>query len=348
MTVGEPRHRLVIVGGDGGTNIGASLRRAAESLHVPVELCDIRRAFEAPRAIARVNWWMRGRRPTRLSEFSRDVIDVCRRFRPTLLIATGLAPLDQASLKQIRELGVETVNYLTDDPWNPAFRSDWFLAAIQNYDRVFSVRRRNIGDLIKLGCPGVEYLPFAADPELFYSQDPGPAELAAYRSDICFAGGADADRVPVIAALVAAKFNVALYGDYWGRFRETRDAWRGHASPEALRKATRAAAVSLCLVRRANRDGHTMRTFEVPYVGACMLVEDTDEHRALFGEDDHAVRYFHTSDDLVASAATLLANPEMRRRLADTAHSLIVRGQHTYQDRLSFMLARARISAHVA
>ena len=348
MTAPQSDHRLVIVGGDGGTNIGASFRRAAESLRVPVEFCDMRRAFEGPRAMARINWWMRGRRPTRLKEFSNDVVDVCRRFQPSLLIATGLAPLEQQSLRRIQASGVQTINYLTDDPWNPAFRSSWLLSSIQAYDQIFSVRRRNIDDLVNLGCPRVEYLPFAADPDLFYPQDPDPTEFESYRSDICFAGGADADRVPLIAALVAANFKVALYGDYWGRYRETRDVWRGHASPEALRKATRSAAVSLCLVRRANRDGHTMRSFEVPHSAGCMLAEDTDEHRALFGADDHAVRYFRTIEDLVASTAALLGDPDTRRRLADTSHGLIVQGRHTYQDRLSLMLARARIAAHVA
>ena len=336
--------RLVIVGNDGGTNIGASLRRASEALRIPVMLCDTRRAFDGSRTIARVNWWMRGRRPTRLGRFSAEVVDLCRRFRPTLLIATGLAPLEAGSLQQIRELGVETVNYLTDDPWNPAFRSRWFFAALEVYDQIFSVRRANLDDLVELGCRRVDYLPFAADPELFYPQEPESSELNSYQSDVCFAGGADTDRVPLIAALIAARFNVALYGDYWGRFRETRGAWRGHAAPETLRKATRSAALSLCLVRRANRDGHTMRSFEVPHVGGCMLVEDTDEHRALFGGNDSAVRYFRSPDDLVASATALLADSELRQRLADRAQQLITQGRHTYQDRLSFMLARAKVA----
>ena len=342
--IGAPTHRLVIVGNDGGTNIGASLRRGAEALRIPVALCDTRRAFDGSRTIARVNWWMRGRRPSRLRRFSAEVVDLCRRFRPSLLIATGLAPLEAGGLQQIRELGVETVNYLTDDPWNPAFGSRWFSTALPAYDQIFSVRRANIDDLVGLGCRRVDYLPFAADPALFYPQDPEPSEWASYRSDICFAGGADADRVPFIAALIAARFEVALYGDYWGRFRETRGAWRGHAAPETLRKATRSAALSLCLVRRANRDGHTMRSFEVPHVGGCMLVEDTDEHRALFGGNDHAVRYFQSSDDLVANAAALLADSQLRQRLAYRAQHLITQGRHTYQDRLSFMLARTKVA----
>ena len=58
--------RLLIVGNDGGTNIGASLHRAAQSMSVPCELSDTRRAYAGPRVLGRINWWLRDRRPTRL------------------------------------------------------------------------------------------------------------------------------------------------------------------------------------------------------------------------------------------------------------------------------------------
>ena len=98
-------------------------------------------------------------------------------------------------------------------------------------------------------------------------------------------GGADRDRVPFIAALGAAGFSIALYGDHWDRFPETKPYDRGYADPQTLRQATAAAKIALCLVRRANRDGHVMRSFEIPAIGACMLVEDTEEHREIFGPD---------------------------------------------------------------
>ena len=52
VTVTAP---LFIVGNDGGTNIGASLMRAASALGIPAELADARAAYDAPRAVARFN-----------------------------------------------------------------------------------------------------------------------------------------------------------------------------------------------------------------------------------------------------------------------------------------------------
>jgi hypothetical protein len=47
-----------------------------------------------------------------------------------------------------------------------------------------------------------------------------------------------------------------------------------------------------CPVRRASRDGHIMRSFEIAAVGGCMLAQDIDEHREIFGSEGEAVVYF--------------------------------------------------------
>jgi spore maturation protein CgeB len=92
------------------------------------------------------------------------------------------------------------------------------------------------------------------------------------------------------------------------------------------------------MVRRANRDGHAMRTFELPASGACMLTEFTEEHCEIFGEEGRTVQYFRTIAEMVEKAAWLIGNAEERRRLARAAHDLITRGGHTYRDRLLTIL----------
>ncbi len=90
---------ILIVGNDGGTNIGASLLRAARALGIPADLADARSAYDAPRAVARFNWWVRGRRPTRLGGFSASVAERWRNERPSTVIAAGLVPLDARALE---------------------------------------------------------------------------------------------------------------------------------------------------------------------------------------------------------------------------------------------------------
>lgn len=81
-----------------------------------------------------------------------------------------------------------------------------------------------------------------------------------------------------------------------------------------------------------------MRTFEVPAVGACMVVEDTLEHRQIFGEDGARVVYFKTAGEMVERTRMLLANEILRKKLRDNVHLHITKGVNTYADRLARML----------
>jgi spore maturation protein CgeB len=181
----------------------------------------------------------------------------------------------------------------------------------------------------------VEYLPFAYDPRFTRSVEVPPG---ADGPDVVFAGGADRDRAPILGKLIAAGFKVALFGSYWEKYPETRGATRGQVAPAALCRATAAAKIALCLVRRANRDGHVMRTFEIASTGACMLAEDTPEHREILGD---AAVYFADPDDLLARAADLLADAPRRARLAAAVRDRVTGGRNTYADRLSAMLRPA-------
>jgi spore maturation protein CgeB len=228
---------------------------------------------------------------------------------------------------------------VTDDPFNARLRAPWFLGTLPEYDYVFSPRLANMDDLRRLGCRRVLYQPFGYDPVHQYREATSTPVVQDEECDVLFVGGADSDRVPYIAALIEHGFRVALYGDYWERFSATRDCTRGHADPATVRRATAAAKICLGIVRRANRDGHTMRSFEIPAAGGCMLAEDTEEHRAIFGSDGEAVVYFRSLGEMVRKAGWLLERPEERARLAEAGHALVTKGGHTYQDRLAAMLA---------
>jgi spore maturation protein CgeB len=327
---------LGIVGNRGGTNVGGCFERAAHQLGIPVTLFESREAMRSPAWLRLFNWRVRGKRPTRLNHFGHAVLSGCVREKINVLLATGLAPLSKHALEQLAACGVHTFNFLTDDPWNRAHRAPWFLNALPRYEIVFNPRRANIGDLQARGCRDVRYLPFAYDPELHFPVE--GAVDAGRESDVLFIGGADRDRAPLCEALVRAGLNLALYGDYWSRFPSLAKGYRGYADPDTCRRATAAAKVSLCLVRKANRDGHTMRSLETAAIGACMLVEDTVEHRNLFGPEGEAVFYFDSIPQMTEKAAWLVARSEKRRELARALSLRITQAPNTYADRLKAML----------
>lgn len=332
------RSKILVVGNREGTNIGGAFERAAANLDVDLRLKESRLAMEAPLWIRRANWWLRGKRPPRLEQFGQHVVAQCRDWQPDYLISCGIAPLNKTALREIGSLGVHRLDYLTDDPWNPAHRAPWFLEALEHYDVVFSTRRSNLEDL-RNAVQRALYLPFAYCPDLHFPETRAVGRDAS--DDVIFGGGCDRDRVPLIAALIRSGFQVGLYGSLWERFAQTRMHTRGQADPETLRVAHRGAKVALCLVRRANRDGHTMRTFEVAAMGACMLAEYTDEHREILGGDGETVVYFRSPEQMIDRLRWLLRHDDERRRLGSAVQVRITSGHNTYRDRLETMLAFA-------
>jgi spore maturation protein CgeB len=332
---------IVLVGGSGGTNIGSAYCLASESLGVDYSFRDHAIAYQGFWLVRKLLWKFYSKYPANLAAFSKQVEQLCTEKKARCLITTGVSPISAQALKRIGHSGIQRINYLTDDPWNPAHYASWFFKALPNYDVVFSPRKDNIEDLHNLGCANVAYLPFGFDSALFYPEliDDIQDISAYYQADIMFAGGADEDRLIYVKALSYAGLNVGLYGSYWERYPETVNLTRGQADLPTLRKAIAGAKVALCLVRRANRDGHCMRTFEVPAVGTCMLTEDTPEHRDIFGAEGKAVVYFSSLEEMVQKAQWLLDHDAERQRLAKSAHRLVTEGKHTYCDRLETMLS---------
>lgn len=339
MTLADSQDALLVVGNQALFHVGSHFYQAARSLSIPVEICDTRSVFDAPWPVMQFHWRLLGRRPPRLAAFGRQVLAQCQTLRPRWLLATGAAPLTADTLQRLGASGIQRLNFLTDDPWNPAHRAPWFLEALPLYDQVFTPRRANIDDLRRLGCQRVHYLPFAYAPHIHFPEQVPPDERSRFVCDVLFYGGADKDRLPYVLALLDAGLTVHLYGGYWDRNPRTRPYFKGHADPATLRKAVAGAQITLCLVRQANRDGHVMRTFEAPAMGACMLTEDTDEHRALFGDSGVTTVHFSSPDDLVAEVKWLLARPQDRRRMAQAAYALITEGSHSYADRLHELLS---------
>ncbi len=330
----EPR--LLIVGDPQDFHLGGHFRDAAEQLGIAVRVCDTRAAYNAPPIVRRLSWRVLGHRPPRLNAFSAEVVRACVRWQPTHLLATGLAPLTAEALTRISAQNIRTLNFLSDDAWNPSQRAEWFFNALPQYAAIFTPRHANINDLKAMRCARVQFLPFAYNPRVHFPAQSTPDPSLA--SDVLFAGGADDDRVPFLAALVRANFKVRLYGGYWEKYAETHSSAYGHADLNTLRCAVASAKVCLNLVRRANRDGHVMRTFEVPAMRGCLLTEDTLDHRTFFGDEGEAVMYFSTPADAVEQTQRLYNDAAERGRLADEAHARITQGGHTYAERLRVML----------
>lgn len=328
--------RILIVGNPESHHLGSHLVDAAASLHWEVHLHDLRTAWSGNRWVNRVFHHLLEKRPPHFSKFNERLAKECRSFRPNLVIVTGISPVSDVSLNMIRSLGGKTVNYLTDDPWNPLNGAGYFWDSLRNYDLVANPRQANLQQLRDHGCRRVEYLPFGYNPAYhFIESDISPAEKERFSCDVALLGGADADRVPLARALARGGLDLALYGGYWGEVTDLRPFYRGEAYGRDLRLAVRVAKVHVCMGRKANRDGHAMRSLEFPAMGACLTVEDTPEHRSLYGKNGECVLYWNSLLELVSVTKLLSNDPEHNRVLRERLHSRITSDHsHRYADRL--------------
>ena len=329
MSAGEAKDvRWLIVGGVGGTHVSDSFRRAAGELRQPCELIDNTLAYGGSR-IARSLFWRLGHRPTTMAKLDAVVLSAMESHRPTVLFICGVLPIGPQVIAEAVSRGITVIAWYTDDPWNRRHRNSVVFNSIQHYDLVLTPRRANINDFYQAGARRVEYLPFAYDPG---HVQPVPTPSDVPPCDLLYVGGGDRDRMELLRVLEPLNLDIRLHGGYWHKHPFTAKHNAGQALPAVLAEATRQAKITLVLVRRENRDGHVMRSYEAAACGGCLLAEDTAEHRAIYGD---TVRYFWNSESLKQQIATLLGDEGLRQQLRTAVQKRILEGEkQTYKARL--------------
>lgn len=335
--------KLLIVGHPGQMHVAHHFECAARALGIAAKVLDFRMAY-GKGLIQRIAWRF-DRTPCYIKSFERRFTTNIAEWKPDLVLATGLMPLRAPSVAAVTKTGIQVVNFLTDDPWNPLHKSRWFMRSLLVYSHIFTPRKASLEDLDR-GKIQATYLPFGYNPRYHFVN---PELIPGTGSDVVFVGGADRDRLPFLQALAEADLKVDVYGGYWDRSVASQITPRGHADVETIRNATRSAKVNLILVRRANRDEHVMRTFEAAACGGCLVLEDTADHRELFGSHSRSMRFFRTPIDAAAACKELVGNEV--QRLDSIQESLSRVGAnpgHSYEARLERILQDTKLGRGVS
>jgi hypothetical protein len=277
-----------------------------------------------------------GGRPPRLSTFERRLFEAAENACPDIILIVKGPYLRQEVLRQLKTRGAILVNFSTDDPFS-ASSSRYLRPAVPEYDIYATPRTANLEDLRAWGARKTAVVPFGYKPSVHFIERPAPP--GDDDCDVLFIGGADRDRVSFFRRVVELwpEVRLDLYGGYWDRDPVLRRFSRGFVVGRQYRTATARAKVVVNLVRRANRDGHVMRSFEVPACGGCMLAERTEDHERFFEDGTEAV-FFTTPDELVQHARLLVGDAERRATIARAGHERVVRDGHTYGHRLQTLL----------
>jgi len=335
--------KILLVGIDRIPHLGRSFRSALTRMGHEVRVVDPRRAYTVldRRPLRPFKKRIFGETPSGQALFRLLLRRSTTAFRPDLILAAG-ACLSADLIVELRDrTAARVAMYSTDNPFNPAVSQDFVRQALPAWDVIATPRSATIPEL-RGHCSGdVFYLPFGYDPDLHYPEAPSTdAERTHFGSDASFLGGCDVDRVPYLDPLARADdLNVRFFGGYY----DFTPALKKRSSPPAYGRDYRLAMggtkVAICLVRRANADGHVMRTFEAPACGAFLLAERTPDHEEMFREGQEAV-FFGSPEEMLDKTRYYARNSKARIKIATGGYRRVTETGNTYEDRLKALLDR--------
>ncbi|MEH2277221.1 MAG: glycosyltransferase [Nostoc sp.] len=336
-------YKILIVGNISESyQLGSMLVRASQELNILFNTNDTNWNYYAPSmkySWGKIIFKILNKRPLEWWFFNNNLIKNIVNISPKIVISSGILPLKNTVFDICHKNNIKIVNYLTDSPWSKQNSCSKFISNLSKYDCIFSTKKLLMTDLVKAGAKKVHFLPFAFDPFLHHSLPITANECESkFFPDVCLIGGADADRIQFIDKfLLNFKGKLGLYGSYWHKNEKLNKFYHGVIFGDDFCKVVHNSKINIGLVRRANKDEHSMRSYEIPACGGAGIYEDTSEHRDLFqGYPEYG--FFKSSEDLAKKCNWLLEHPVEREEMRQLGIELIVTGTNTYTARLKTIL----------
>lgn len=192
--------------------------------------------------------------------------------------------------------GMKIVNYNVDDPFGARDGKKWKLyrQSVKFHDLTVVVRAENIAEADAHGARKIlrvyrSYDPVAHAPIILSGE-----EQKKWASDVSFIGTWMPERGPFMVELLKLGVPLTLRGDWWQKapeWEQLKSAWKGPGIyGRDFVAATQTSKVALGLLSKGNRDLHTTRSAEVPYIcGPIFCAERTTEHEFLFESGKEAL-----------------------------------------------------------
>lgn len=280
---------------------------------------------------------------------SDDIIKIAQEKNPNVILyfSYGLN-LSHEHLHSLRQLGVKTAVWLTDDP----YYIDYTKNIVSYFDIIFTIELNCVHLYKAMGCSNVFYLPLAVDTEVFHPKSVDPK----YQSDILFVGNAFTDRIRLfdsIAKYLSTK-NTLIIGNWWERLRNHRllrnKIHRIWVSPEETANYYNGAKIVINIHRsfddqKFNYNNSKIpalsvnpRTFEIAACGAFQL---TDIRHDLMNQytPEYDIATYTTDKDLLLKLEHYLNHDDDRLSIANRGLQKTI-GEQTYLNRINKLVDR--------
>jgi hypothetical protein len=281
--------------------------------------------------------------PCEVSGENRRLVEAVRETKPEVAWIEKSLTIWPETLRLIKKLlppQSRLVWFSADDMMNPRNQSAYWRRGFRQYDVHVTTKTHNIDDFIRIGARGVVFMPKSYDPHTHRPILLSEEDHIRYASDVTFVGHYERERWQSLCLLASHGVSVRVWGDGWKNVKAPAPLLRLEKHPlygEDYAKAISAAKISLCFLRKMNRDRQTARSIEIPACGAFMLAERSEEHQALFREDVEAV-YFESNEELAAKARYYLANDVERVPIAQAGRQRCLASGYSHASRLEAVL----------
>lgn len=237
------------------------------------------------------------------------------------------AELSPSFYRWLRSWGAPVVNYMTDNPFRRRdFRKwDQYRKSLPLHDLTVLPRLENVNEARVAGARDVLRVYFSYDP---VAHAPSAGRVPEKKHDVIFVGSWMPERSPFAVGMLQAGVPLKILGDGWPRSPEwdvLRPHWLGESVyGRAYVEAIESSRISIGLLSKGNRDLHTTRSVEVPFIGsAAFCAERTSEHMEMYREGEEAV-FWDSPQECAQVCRRLLEAPAECARMAARARSRVI------------------------
>lgn len=234
------------------------------------------------------------------------------------------------SMKLLKRYNCPLVLYNNDDPTGgrDGRRFDSLLQALPNYDLCAVLRESNVSEYRSYGVKNVIRVYMSYD-ELEHTPFKSINDIPEhFRSDVAFIGTwmRHEKRDEFLLELINQGIPVTIWGGRWEKsplWNELREYYRGPAlSGRDYVAAIQGAKICLGMLSKGNRDLHTRRSVEIPFIGGLFCAERTSEHLAMYREGIEAV-YWDDAKECANICKQLLSDDALRDSIRNAGQAKV-------------------------
>ena len=228
-----------------------------------------------------------------------------------------------ATLRQLRAMGIATIDYMIDNPFgprrDPGFRL--YVRTIPEYDLHVQQRDVSVDAYLRRGARRVVKVQTAFEPSVHFPPGDGWSDRDRTR-EVSFIGTPYDDRPQFLSELWRKyELPVIISGPRIWKRKLDRAALAalypqdGELYDKDYREGVWRSKINLSFLTHGNQDEYAHKSFELAACGGFLLVERSAGHSARFKEDEEAV-FFSSIEECAEKCRRYLNDEPARTRIA--------------------------------